>query len=168
MCRFQPRIDDIIGFPFQAEIRGTTIGPAIFGSYCGWTVLHAAALAGHIDIAQVLIWQGANISPLAKDHTTPLSVAQAHGHSDFMQSLLEQGAPEDPPIASDLGEPDWNWKDMYRLARVEEQFRKGRRNVILKSSLTKAPFPQSLHPIETDATPSVCIYCRLNSNLPCH
>ena len=58
----------------------------------GWTGLHAAAKAGHVDTVRLLLERGANPNAReAGDRTYPLHWAAAHGHVESVRALLDAG-----------------------------------------------------------------------------
>jgi cytohesin len=62
------------------------------GQYGGWTGLHSAAQAGHLDAVRLLLEKGAN--PNARedgDNTYPLHWAAASGHVEIVRALLDAG-----------------------------------------------------------------------------
>jgi ankyrin repeat protein len=64
-------------------------------SSSGATPLHVAAMAGSIDIAQVLLQHGADVNASSGDPPrggTPLNFAAGRGNMDFVRWALQQGA----------------------------------------------------------------------------
>ncbi len=65
-------------------------------TYEDYTVLHVAAHGGHVDIAKVLIRNGADVNAVDKDKKTALHVAAWNGHGGYSvevaKVLLENGA----------------------------------------------------------------------------
>src|SRR6266849_5332770 len=58
----------------------------------GATPLHLATEGAHVDVAQMLIERGADLSAQNKYGNTPLHLALQHGHVDVAQMLIERGA----------------------------------------------------------------------------
>ena len=72
-----------------ALVRATS--PA--ASHAGWTGLHAAAKAGHVEAVRLLLDHGADPDAReAGDNTTPLHWAAAAGRTDVARTLLDAGA----------------------------------------------------------------------------
>ena len=63
--------------------------------------LLVAALAGHRDIVQVLLKNGAEVDTRADDGRTPLMLAAAKGDNDLVSALLAAGA--DPTLVDQSG-----------------------------------------------------------------
>ena len=63
----------------------------------GFTPLHRASWAKHLNIVQYLVEQGATIDKTTRSSSThtPLSAAASYGHLDIVRYLLEQGADRD-------------------------------------------------------------------------
>jgi ankyrin repeat protein len=61
------------------------------GGECG-TPLHASALRGRIEIAQLLVVQGADINSRSRYERTPLHIASEEGHLEFAEWLLDSAA----------------------------------------------------------------------------
>ena len=59
------------------------------------TMLHAAALGGHVDVVNFLIDNGANISTVNGVHLTALQIAAEKGHVEVVKTLFEAGAVPD-------------------------------------------------------------------------
>ena len=58
----------------------------------GSSPLHLASQAGHVDIAQMLIDRGAEVSAQTKNGSTALHLASENGHVDLARMLIERGA----------------------------------------------------------------------------
>ncbi len=58
----------------------------------GWTALHYAASAGHLDIVQLLLDAHAYVDAESPNKTTPLMMAARGGHVDVVKWLLQEGA----------------------------------------------------------------------------
>ena len=57
-----------------------------------YTMLHAAALGGHVEVVNFLIDNGANISTVNGVHLTALQIAAEKGHLEVVKTLFEAGA----------------------------------------------------------------------------
>ena len=60
----------------------------------GSTPLRLASAAGHFDVVQYLVEQGASLDKDSID-STPLSIAAIYGYLEIARYLLEQGADRD-------------------------------------------------------------------------
>jgi hypothetical protein len=58
----------------------------------GYTPLHYAACHGHIEIARLLLQNGAEVNAKCNGGSTPLHSAAAHGHVEILHLLVENGA----------------------------------------------------------------------------
>jgi hypothetical protein len=58
----------------------------------GWTPLDYAAWKGHIEIARLLLQNGADVNVRSNGGWTPLYWAAYHGHVDILHLLVENGA----------------------------------------------------------------------------
>ena len=67
----------------------------------GWTALHYAATKGHIDIMRLLIEHSAYLDAESPNGTTPLMMAAYYGTPQAVKLLLEEGA--DPLVKNKLG-----------------------------------------------------------------
>jgi serine/threonine protein kinase len=65
----------------------------------GWMPLHTAAYHGHLQIAELLIAQGANVQARRSEGWTPLHLAALHGHTALAGLLLRYDA--DPGAKKD-------------------------------------------------------------------
>ncbi len=63
----------------------------------GWTPLHLAATAGHIDCCRYLLAHGADVTSAGHVGITPLHLAAAYGHLDVIKALVDN---ESDPEAS--------------------------------------------------------------------
>ncbi len=61
----------------------------------GWMPLHTAAYHGHLQIAELLISQGADVQARRSEGWTPLHLAALHGHSDIAGLFLKYDANPD-------------------------------------------------------------------------
>ena len=67
----------------------------------GMTALHWAADAGHLEIAKVLMYAGANVDAATRlGNYTPLHLAARQGHGPLVEALLEGGADADATTTS--------------------------------------------------------------------
>jgi len=67
----------------------------------GWTPLHYAATAGHLQIMNLLLEHHAYIDAASPNGSTPLMMAAMYGTPSAVKLLLEAGA--DPLLKNDLG-----------------------------------------------------------------
>ena len=56
------------------------------------TALHSAAVNGHVDVANVLIQNGADVNAVDEDNVTALHRAACDGHVDVAKVLIQNGA----------------------------------------------------------------------------
>jgi hypothetical protein len=76
----------------------------------GWTQLHDAAENGHIEIAHLLLQNGAEVNAKDSWDRTPLYRAASHGHIDILHLLVMNGA--------DLeAQDDGGWRALHKAAR---------------------------------------------------
>lgn len=73
----------------------------------GWTPLHYAALAGHLEIVELLLENHAYIDSPSPNGTTPLMMAAREKRTTIAQHLVAQGA--DPSLRNEagLGAPEY-------------------------------------------------------------
>jgi ankyrin repeat protein len=75
----------------------------------GSTPLHWAAMIGHVDIARLLLQNGANVNARSIGGNTPLHWAAYQGNVDILHLLVENGA--------DLEAQDTDgWRALHRAA----------------------------------------------------
>jgi len=60
--------------------------------HIGWTPLHYACTRGHLDVAQFLILNGANVNATSINGSTPLMMAAQSGNEELIKYLLDKGA----------------------------------------------------------------------------
>jgi len=58
----------------------------------GWTVMHYAALRGHLDVVKILIQLGVDVDSRNHNGWTPLYGAVNNGYPDVIKALVESGA----------------------------------------------------------------------------
>jgi hypothetical protein len=73
----------------------------------GWTPLHYAAMNGHVEIARLLLQNGAEVNARSKGGSTSLHFAAFHGHVDILHLLVENGA--DREVQDNDGERALHW-----------------------------------------------------------
>ena len=67
----------------------------------GWTPLHYAASAGHVEVIKLLLKHSAYIDAESPNKTTPLMMAAMYGNPQSVELLLEEGA--DASLKNDKG-----------------------------------------------------------------
>ena len=75
-----------------AELLGTGLDVNARSADDEGTVLHTAALEGHLDCALLLLARGGDATARDEDYSTPLHDASAGGYTAIVAALLEQGA----------------------------------------------------------------------------
>jgi ankyrin repeat protein len=60
--------------------------------HIGWTPLHYACTRGHLDVAQFLVSNGADVNAPSINGSTPLMMAVQSGNEELIKYLLEKGA----------------------------------------------------------------------------
>ncbi len=88
----------------------------------GWTAMHYAASAGHLDMVQYLISKKATLDPLSANKTTPMMMAARSRHTHVVKALLEAGANPAAKNDSDLTTADY--LDRHKETELAEQVRK--------------------------------------------
>ena len=66
--------------------------PANAQQQVGWTALHAAAQHGDVDMAQVLVLNGADVSARADNQQRPIDLAVLKAHQAMVDYLESNGA----------------------------------------------------------------------------
>lgn len=88
--------DDIWGKVFAGDVAGVEqlldrgFDPDLRGEPGGWTLLHAAALTGDVEMLDLLLSRGAEAAPVAtaSEGETPLGVAFHFGHEEAADLLV--------------------------------------------------------------------------------
>ncbi len=84
-----PLVRFLLGAGAQADL---PCHPEQCGIFNGWTALHFAADAGHLDVVQILLEQGgAQVDSLNSNGDTPLSIAAERGQWDVARWLVAAG-----------------------------------------------------------------------------
>ncbi|WP_231970353.1 ankyrin repeat domain-containing protein [Polynucleobacter necessarius] len=60
--------------------------------HIGWTPLHYACTRGHLNVAQFLVSNGADVNSLSTSGSTPLMMAVQSGNEELIKYLLDKGA----------------------------------------------------------------------------
>ena len=60
--------------------------------HIGWTPLHYACTHGHLDVAEFLVSNGANVNAASINGSTPLMMAVQSGNEELIKYLLDKGA----------------------------------------------------------------------------
>ncbi|MFQ5965922.1 MAG: ankyrin repeat domain-containing protein [Candidatus Scalinduaceae bacterium] len=82
-------------FPSSVKGKDTSMGEIEgFGKSARFTPLHWAAYIGHMDIAEVLIENGADVNAKSANGSTPLHVAATNGHTKMVTLLSDHGGME--------------------------------------------------------------------------
>lgn len=87
----------------------------------GWTALHYAASKKQVDMAEMLINQGALVNAASADGTTALMMAARSGSSKMVNVLLQHGA--DPTTRSLAKLSAADWAQSNKQTRLAEQLR---------------------------------------------
>lgn len=85
----------------QAELAAKLIGKKADVNKTGWTALHYAASAGHLDLISLLLENSAYIDAESPNRTTPLMMAARYGSVAAVKLLLDQDA--DPQLKNQQG-----------------------------------------------------------------
>jgi uncharacterized protein len=88
-------------FKGQTELVVRMIEKGADVNQTGWTPLHYAATAGHVQLIKILLDKHAYIDAESPNKTTPLMMAAHYGTSGAVKLLLEEGA--DPSLKNELG-----------------------------------------------------------------
>ena len=87
-----------------------------------WTALHWASSGGHLDIAELLVSSGADMTIADYYGRTALHLATSYGHLDIVRLLLTEGA--DITIAANDGMTALHRASLYGLLDVANCLRK--------------------------------------------
>ena len=85
----------------QAEIAAKLLEKKADVNKTGWTALHYAASAGHLDIIRLLLENSAYIDAESPNRSTPLMMAARYGSAAAVKLLLDQDA--DPHLKNQQG-----------------------------------------------------------------
>lgn len=88
-------------FKGQTELVVRMIEKGADVNQTGWTPLHYAATAGHVQLIKILLDKHAYIDAESPNKTTPLMMAAHYGTPSAVKLLLEEGA--DPSLKNELG-----------------------------------------------------------------
>ncbi len=88
-------------FKGQVELAQQMIEKGADVNKTGWTPLHYAATAGHVQLIGLLLAKYAYIDAESPNKSTPLMMAAHYGTPGAVKLLLEEGA--DPTLKNDLG-----------------------------------------------------------------
>ena len=108
--------DDIWGKAFAGDVAGVErlldrgFDPDLRGEPGGWTLLHAAALTGDVEMLELLLSRGAVPAPVAtaSEGETPLGVAFHFAHEDAADLLVAYGGGDPLPEGMEWSEiPGW-------------------------------------------------------------
>ncbi len=88
-------------FKGQVELAQQMIEKGADVNKTGWTPLHYAATAGHVQLMSMLLAKYAYIDAESPNKTTPLMMAAHYGTPGAVKLLLEEGA--DVSLKNDLG-----------------------------------------------------------------
>ncbi len=108
--------DDIWGKVFAGDVSGVErlldrgFDPDLRGEPGGWTLLHAAALTGDVEMLDLLLSRGAEPAPVAtaSEGETPLGVAFHFGHEEAADLLVAYAGGDPLPDGMEWSEiPGW-------------------------------------------------------------
>lgn len=77
----------------------------------GYTALHWAASAGHIDVAKMLLQEKASVDAVSSEGETPLHLASAKGHAAIATLLADAGA--DTGVKNKAGQTPLDVRDKH-------------------------------------------------------
>lgn len=81
-----------------------------------WTALHYAVFAGHQEIAEYLLQQGAQVNARSPNGSSVLMMAAYEGKPELAKRLMELGA--DPALANENGHTALDWAMKYDHLQV--------------------------------------------------
>lgn len=84
-----------------------------------WSALHYAVFAGHKEVAEYLMAQGANINALSTNGSSVLMMAIYEGREDLARLMIEKGA--DRTVKNDWGDGGLEWAMRFghlKIARM--------------------------------------------------
>ncbi len=81
-----------------------------------WSPLHYAVFAGHKEVADYLISQGADIDARSTNGSSVLMMAVYEGRDDLVRTLVEKGA--DRTVKNDWGDGGLEWAMRYNRLKI--------------------------------------------------
>lgn len=91
-----------------------------------WSALHYAVFAGHAEVADYLIEQGADIDAQSTNGSSVLMMAVYEGHQQLARKLIEKGADRTPKNEWGDGALDWamrhNRLEIARMVSNPDEF----------------------------------------------
>lgn len=81
-----------------------------------WTALHYAVFAGHTEVAEYLMAQGADIDALSTNGSSVLMMAIYEGRQELAKTLIEKGADRTPK--NDWGDGALEWSMRYNQLNI--------------------------------------------------
>lgn len=81
-----------------------------------WSALHYAVFAGHTEVADYLMAQGADIDALSTNGSSVLMMAIYEGRQDLAKKLIEKGADRTPK--NDWGDGALEWSMRYNQLNI--------------------------------------------------
>jgi hypothetical protein len=91
-------------------------GARINGDPMQWSALHYAVFAGHGEVAQLLLDNGADINARSTNGSSVLMMAVYEGHEDLVRQLLTRGA--DVGVKNDRGDGALAWAFKFKRLAI--------------------------------------------------
>jgi uncharacterized protein len=92
----------------------------------GWTAMHYAASAGHLDMVNYLISKKAALDPLSANKTTPMMMAARGRQTHVVKALLAAGA--NPSAVNDAGLSTADYLERHKETELAADVRKRAQN----------------------------------------
>jgi len=99
----------------------------------GLTLLHIAALQGHVPLVELLATMGANVNAMGARREAPLHLAAIHGHTEVARILIEHGA--DVNARGQKGETPLHFAAVYGHTDLAELLIQKGTHITLKNEL---------------------------------